>query len=362
MKSFINYFKNIFVRGNIDEADIHTTVQNPWRVLYVFIASFILIIFLESHRILVLTEGDDSFPQNIAMRISEVIDFGKNEVRASVFRNNNVNAVIPIPPNQIASNSLFKSTATIIKSSTSIKLLTFGAEGNQPPPRPKIQVSSSTSLTGAKYRFLLIGDSFMADTFGTILEKSLHKFSDTEIFRRGAYSTGLNRSDYFDWNKEVKTLIDKHNSNIVLVMFGANDGQPIKTKNGTWVKYGDAGWDEEYLTRIDKFIEVLASSSVSVLWLGNSIAESPRYTKKIERLNNMYETEIHKYSSGHYITTWNLLRNTNNEYASYLTNDAGKLRQARSSDGIHVTSFGAELLIKGIIPKIKEIVGFEEKK
>jgi len=209
------------------------------------------------------------------------------------------------------------------------------------------------------YNFLLIGDSFMAEAFGPALEKELILYKNVLVFRKGVYSTGLSRPDYFDWEKEVKDLILQKKPNLAVVMFGANDGQDIRTQN-IIIRYGQEEWNINYGQKVSAFLKILNDNNIFVFWIGNPIARSSYYSSKMANLNSIYEAECQKSVNCRYVSTWSLLTDSQGKYSAYLPDQNNKNRLARANDGIHTTSFGSQILVKEVIRKIKEKIGLEK--
>jgi len=140
---------------------------------------------------------------------------------------------------------------------------------------------------------------------------------------------------------------------VAIVMFGANDGQDQKTVDGKVIYYSTKEWNEEYTKRVASFLDILSENKIFVFWLGNPMARDDYYRKKMENLNSAYEAECKKLNNCFYIPTWDILKDSNGKYSAYLPDENGKLQLARTSDGIHVTIFGANILVEGVIEKIK---------
>ena len=203
------------------------------------------------------------------------------------------------------------------------------------------------------YRILIIGDSFIAERFGPELEKSLLSYDQVTVFRQGVYSTGLSRPDYFDWNAEISNLLTERQSNVVIVMFGANDAQDLRAIDGPTVShYGAADWNTEYAKRASEFIDGIASDDCKIFWIGNPIARDDYYLNRMLNLNSVYEAECKKEKNCQYISTWEMLTDKNGDYSAYLPDETGKNYLARASDGIHPTLFGAQILVKETIKTI----------
>ena len=69
-------------------------------------------------------------------------------------------------------------------------------------------------------------------------------------------------------------LLKKDTYQIAVVMFGANDAQPIKSGKD-WLKVGSEGWREIYGQRVEAFIKKLRAANIAVYWVGLPIMRSP---------------------------------------------------------------------------------------
>ncbi len=216
------------------------------------------------------------------------------------------------------------------------------------------------SIISPPYNILIVGDSFIAESFGPALEKELFSFKDAQVFRRGIYSTGFSRPDYFNWEDEINKLILEKKPNIAFVMFGANDGQDQTSFDKTVIHYGDEEWNPEYGRRVGRFLRILENNQIFVFWIGNPIARDQYYADKMANLNSVYQSVCREYLNCLYLDTWDILATAEGKYAAYLTDESGQRRLARASDGIHATAFGSQIMLKEIMAMIVDKIKFEK--
>jgi hypothetical protein len=210
------------------------------------------------------------------------------------------------------------------------------------------------------YNILIVGDSFIAESFGPALEKELLSFKDVQVFRKGIYSTGFSRPDYFNWEEEINKLISEKRPNIVFVMFGANDGQDQTSLDKKVIHYGDKEWNPEYGRRVARFLKILEDHQIFVFWIGNPIARDKYYVDKMANLNSVYESVCQEYPNCLYLETWSVLATLDGKYSAYLADENGQKRLARASDGIHTTAFGSQILLKEIMDRIKVKISLQK--
>lgn len=209
------------------------------------------------------------------------------------------------------------------------------------------------------YRVLIIGDSFITGGVGIELERELIKYENFDVHRFGKPSTGLSRPDYFDWNEKLEELLEEYNPNITIVMFGANDGQAMYIDGG-YIKYSLIGeWDETYRQRAYNFMDRLKRERNFVIWLGNPIARSEQYSGKMERINSIVESQSIKFLNVSYISTWDILANDNGNYSEYTLDENSRKWAIRTSDGIHVTGLGGQMIIDEIVSELNKVMEME---
>ena len=104
-------------------------------------------------------------------------------------------------------------------------------------------------------RVLVVGDS-LGDGLWSGLYRAFEDDATLEFIQRAKPSTGFVRPDSYDWNNELADLLKNDTYQIAVIMFGANDAQPIKSGKD-WLKPGSEGWREIYGQRVEAFIKKL---------------------------------------------------------------------------------------------------------
>ncbi|MBS1796633.1 MAG: DUF459 domain-containing protein [Acidobacteria bacterium] len=218
------------------------------------------------------------------------------------------------------------------------------AATNAPAPAAASKISGPV-------KYLMVGDSMMLVGFGPALENSLLKQPGASVVREGAYSTGLNRIDYFDWFTKTDELIARHRPDVLIVMFGANDGQGIVDRAGKTSEFGSAGWSEAYRQRVAVYLARVAPKVKKIYWVGNPIAGSDSFTEKFSVMNPIYKAEIAKFPNAVFVDTWERFA-VNGVYRQSIPDDNGLWQIAKQSDGVHVTDFGGAIMTGLVIREI----------
>ena len=190
---------------------------------------------------------------------------------------------------------------------------------------------------GDRYRVVALGDS-LGDGLWQGLYRAFEDDATLEFINRAKPSTGFARPDSYDWSKEVGDLLKNETYQIAIIMFGANDAQPIKTGKD-WLKVGSEGWREIYGQRVEAFIKKLRAANIAVYWVGLPIMRSPAQSSDAEALNEVYREKAF-INGAKFIDTWNGFTDEGGRYSAYGPDMTGQVKRLRADDGIHFTMRG----------------------
>jgi uncharacterized protein len=228
------------------------------------------------------------------------------------------------------------------------------SNGPGPTPTSPVSPSPTTSApartpTGADpLRVFLVGDSVMgavSEAFDRVAATAKVVHATTE-FR---YSTGLSRPDYFDWPGRLRQIIQRTpRPEAIVVMFGANDVQPITTPSGP-AKAGTATWLAEYRRRVASTMQMLSASGIPVFWVGQPLMRSDFFTKRIGELDAIYSAEAAHHSGITFIDTRPLLADSHDGYTAYLRDKNGDPVLVRTPDGVHLTAAGGKIVATAVM-------------
>jgi hypothetical protein len=190
---------------------------------------------------------------------------------------------------------------------------------------------------GDRYRVVALGDS-LGDGLWQGLYRAFEDDATLEFINRAKPSTGFARPDSYDWSAEVAELLKKETYQIAIIMFGANDAQPIKSGRD-WLKVGSEGWREIYGQRVEAFIKKLRAANIAVYWVGLPIMRSPGQNSDAEALNEVYREKAF-INGAKFIDTWNGFTDEGGRYSAYGPDMTGQVKRLRADDGVHFTMRG----------------------
>ena len=208
---------------------------------------------------------------------------------------------------------------------------------------------------GAKV--LMIGSSMMAGGFGLYLGQQLEAAHGCVVERRTKVSSGLARPDFHDWIANGAAAREEVQPDIVVCMFGGNDGQGLwmgPDQEPPWYRYGEPGWVPEYRRRVNQFADAVAPERERLFWIGMLQVRGDKLHERVAVMNTIYESEMAIRPNARYISTWDELT-VNGKYSDKIMVDGSRMR-VRAGDGVHVSPTGAHVLADFIQPFIAEEV------
>lgn len=216
------------------------------------------------------------------------------------------------------------------------------------PPPPSVRTPSAAN----PLRVWVGGDS-MAQVFGESLLRMAADRGDITATHDYRISTGLTRPDYFDWPAHFAGEVLPAGHEVLVVMFGANDGQPLNI-DGVVRDWPEPEWQAEYRRRVAATMDLLGGEGRFVVWVGQPIARSSDYTDKMEVLNAIYREEAATRPWIRFLDTWPLFVDGNGSYSDYLPGDDGEPQLMRQQDGIHLSREGGDRLAEAVLAAIDE--------
>ena len=224
-----------------------------------------------------------------------------------------------------------------------LALLTVGAfvvdiDGAAAQSTPEFQRTYVNPFpSGDRYRVLVLGDS-LAEGLWSGLYRTFQEDKNLEIVNQSKVSSGFVRVDYYDWNKALDDILKDNNYQMAVVMFGANDNQPIR-QGKEYFKPGTDAWREAYGKRVEAFIKKLRDKKLAVYWAGLPIMRSPNQSDDAQFLNDVFR-EKSFINGAKFVDTWSGFTDDSGRYSAYGPDMEGQVKRLRADDGVHFTMRG----------------------
>src|SRR4029079_15237674 len=195
----------------------------------------------------------------------------------------------------------------------------------------------NTFPKGERYRVVVLGDS-LGDGLWSGLYRTFEEDKNLEIVNRSKVSTGFVRVDYYDWNKALDDILKENDYQMAVVMFGANDNQPIR-QGKEFFKPGTDAWREAYAQRVEAFIKKLRAAKLAVYWAGLPIMRSPDQSDDAQFLNDVFREKAF-INGAKFVDTWSGFTDDSGRYSAYAPDMEGQVKRLRADDGVHFTMRG----------------------
>jgi uncharacterized protein len=224
------------------------------------------------------------------------------------------------------------------------------------PPAPVLpEIPAPTPA--APLRFWVGGDS-ITQTFGTSMQQvaqSTGVMTPTLDYR---VSTGLARPDYFNWPEHFVKDILPNDPQVMVIMFGANDGQGMTGTDGTVYSRGTPEWLEEYRRRVAATMDLLKDPDNDrlVIWAGAPVMRPGSGVKEMDQLNYIYWSEAQSRPWIQYFDTWSFFADANMQYVGEAPFADGVSRGLRQKDGVHLSTIGGNRLSWAVLARIGQYI------
>lgn len=204
----------------------------------------------------------------------------------------------------------------------------------------------------APLRLVVAGDS-TAKSLGEAFKASVGDRPELDVAIEGKVSTGLARSDYFNWGARVAEIVEVDDPDVVLFMVGANDGQSIIDGDGTIVAlWEDPDWVDEYRRRVAGIMDLTHGGARRLIWIGEPNVGTGNVQRAIEIGNTAAREEAESRPWVTYFDVAALVAGPDGEFAEFVTLPDGSSARCYASDGIHLSVKCLAMVIDELVPVV----------
>jgi hypothetical protein len=204
-------------------------------------------------------------------------------------------------------------------------------------------------------KMFIAGDS-MAVSFGGALSRMASETGLITPELDARASTGLSRPDFYDWPTRLNDVAQGPDADVMVVIFGANDSQGVKTPDGEIFQPLSDGWRAEYRRRVSGTMDLITAPNRLVVWVGQPVMEGEDFSARMADINEIYRSEAAKRSGIVFFDSWPLFTDEDGNYAAYLPDGDGADQLMRAGDGIHLSLEGSDRLARAVLDRINEDV------
>ena len=260
-------------------------------------------------------------------------------------------ATLPPPPSTTAPRPTTSTSPDALRAGAAMAT----AATVPPPPVTTTPAPTTTTLpplrtpTAEQPLQIWVGGDSIAEGLGTSMEKLAGETATLRATSQARISTGLTRPDYFDWPTAVHEVVAQQQPDVLVVVFGTNDPQPIQAATGTY-SFGTPEWDTEYRARVDAVMGS-ATGARKLVWVGLPVVRRESLEPELEVLDQIFVQEAAKFPDVTYVDTRSMF-SPDGAYEAYLTRPDGTPVLVRASDGVHFSLTGYDMLAQAVIDRI----------
>jgi hypothetical protein len=200
-------------------------------------------------------------------------------------------------------------------------------------------------------KVLVAGDSLVG-WIAPALEQELPAGDPIEVIDDWKGSTGLVRTDFFDWPQRLTEDMAEHDPDVVILGFGGNDTQGITLDDGTVLPLGTPEWATEYQRRIAEVLDIIEKPGRTVYWIGMPLTRSDPIEELRPVLTEALEAEFASRPWAHLVDTRDALA-PDGTFTSQLPGDDGTLVTTMAPDDIHPSLDGGVVIVRVFLPDLR---------
>lgn len=249
----------------------------------------------------------------------------------------------------------------------------FGRRGNSPgdqlpadaqPKKPAERIDYSKApaakprSTPADFNVLVIGDS-LADWLGYGLDEAFLDVPEVGVARLNDDNAGLIRQDGVPWLKLISDRLATSKNEAIVLLYGLNERQPIRTgggkPGGDGFEPGSPEWQEAYGKRLEGLFELLRGRGVPVFVVGMPPLRGTRTMQENIAFNDLLRERAAR-ANLTFVDVWDGFVDENGAFQTHGPDFAGQNRRLRSGDGVHFTKAGARKLAHYVERDLRRLI------
>ena len=201
---------------------------------------------------------------------------------------------------------------------------------------------------------LVIGD-FMASGLAQALTDDYAQSPGVKVVDGTNGSSGLVRTDFYDWPKEIGPLMDTAKPAVVVVMLGANDRQAMNVGTAKEPARSDA-WTAEYIKRVEALAKAVRDRKIPLLWVGQPAFKYASMSSDMLAFDDIYQ-RVAEAAGGEYVDIWDGFVDENGAFRFTGPDVNGQPVRLRSDDGITLSKAGKRKVAFYVEKPLNKILG-----
>jgi len=245
--------------------------------------------------------------------------------------------------------------APIIRKKAPVRRKTTTSTKKRRTTAPAVKTVEVVEKDPNAHKILIVGD-YLASGLAWGLDQALAKETKLEVVERTDDSSGLVRSDDFDWNQKILGILNEESPDVVVVAVGANDRQEMREGEERF-PVGSEKWEEIYSQRVAGLVDTLKIYGRPFFWVSLPPLRGTEATADMAYVNGLDKPAVEK-AGGYYVDVWNGFTNASGQFITSGPDIDGQVKALRTGDGVNYTSAGKLKLAYYVERDIRRETGF----
>ena len=160
-------------------------------------------------------------------------------------------------------------------------------------------------------------------------------------------SSGLLSRDFVDWPERGGEDMFTYNPELAVFIVGANYARTLQDGAER-----DRDWRTRYSALVEEMLTVLGGNGRVVYWVGAPVMADSAYSERVKAVNEVFRDVAARHPGVVYVDAYAVFSTPDGTYAPTLPVPGGKISRVRSTDGIHFTPEGGDLLAKTVFDRL----------
>lgn len=202
-------------------------------------------------------------------------------------------------------------------------------------------------------RVLVVGDSLGID-LGWGFTPTLDARERLAVTDDAVGSSGLVRSDFYDWVAHLRADVLDTRPDVVVTMFGTNDQQAIETSTGL-VEPGTVAWDRAYAARVRRVAAIVRRAGATLAWVGlpRMGPQTVLNRQFVAHLDALDHTVVARLPRATFVNTWLVFTTPSGAYTPYVEVAPHLWVLGHAPDGTHLTTAGATVIDGRVVQSLR---------
>ena len=199
---------------------------------------------------------------------------------------------------------------------------------------------------------LVIGDA-MAGGMGAGLTRMANELPQVTVINRFKESSGLARSEVYDWPSALQKIMGANPVDVVVVMLGLNDRQEIREGNIRYV-FRSPDWVNRYQQTADRLLDAAIAGKAKVLWVGLPPMAEAGFDSDMQFISGLLKARVEA-KGAQFKDIRTFFSGPDGSYTDHAPDETGIDRRMRERDGVTFMRQGNNRLGKIVLQAVLDL-------